>query len=337
MDGAEHGRTLISRRAFVGLVGGSLVASPWAAAGQPAGKIYRIGFLGTTSPKAHGAFMDAFRDGLRERGYLEGKNLTIEYRWADSDYSRLPALAAELVRLKVDLILTHGSPGSRAAKEATTTIPIVVAIVGDAVATGLVPSLARPGGNLTGSTFFFPEVNAKRLEMLKEALPTLKRVGVLLNDDNRGNVVTFEAMAKTARSINVDVVQVSTRNPDGFEGAFAQIGRSGAQAVVVYEDPLFIAEAARLAALAERHRLPSIGFREYAEVGGMLGFGVDFRDVWRRAADFVDRIFKGARPADIPMQQPEKFDTIVNLRTAKVLRLTIPPRVLHRANTVIDR
>jgi putative ABC transport system substrate-binding protein len=303
---------------------------------QPAAKVYRIGFLGTTSPKAHGPFMDSFREGLRERGYIEGKNVTIEYRWADGDYGRLPALAAELVQLNVDLILTHGTPGARAAKDATTIIPIVVAIAGDAVATGLVPSLARPGGNLTGSTFFFPEMNAKRLEMLKEALPTLKRVAVLLNDDNRGNVVTFDAMVKTARSINVEVVQVATRNPDDFERAFTQITRGGAQAVVVYEDALFLAQAARLAALAERHRLPSIGFREYADDGGLLGFGVDFPAVWRRAAGFVDRIFKGARPADVPMQQPEKFDTVVNLRTAKVLRLAIPPRVLQRADRVIE-
>jgi putative tryptophan/tyrosine transport system substrate-binding protein len=159
---------------------------------------------------------------------------------------------------------------------------------------------------------------------------------VLLNDDNRGNVVTFDAMVKTARSINVEVVQVATRNPDDFERAFTQITRGGAQAVVVYEDALFLAQAARLAALAERHRLPSIGFREYADDGGLLGFGVDFPAVWRRAAGFVDRIFKGARPADVPMQQPEKFDTVVNLRTAKVLRLAIPPRVLQRADRVIE-
>jgi putative tryptophan/tyrosine transport system substrate-binding protein len=303
--------------------------------GQPT-KVYRIGFLGTTSPKSHGAFVDAFREGLRERGYVEGKNLTIEYRWAESDYARLPALAAELVRLKVDLILTHGSPGSRAAKEAATTIPIVIAITGDAVATGLVQSLARPGGNITGSTFFFPELNAKRIEILKEVLPGLKRVAALMNDDNRGNVVTFDAMAKTARTVNVELVQVSTRNPDDFEKAFAQIMRSGADAVSVYEDPLFVAHAARLAALAERHRLPSMGFREYADAGGLLGFGVDFPDVWRRAAGFADRIFKGTKPSDIPMQQPEKYDTVVNLKTAKILQLTIPRRVLLRADKVIE-
>ncbi len=245
------------------LVVALLLAVAIAPHAQPAAKVYRIGFLGTTSPKSHGAFMDSFREGLRERGYIEGKNVTIEYRWAESDYGRLPALAAELVQLNVDLILTHGTPGARAAKEATTTIPIVVAIAGDAVATGLVSSLARPGGNLTGSTFFFPELNAKRLEMLKEALPSLKRVAVLLNDDNRGNVVTFDAMTKTARSVNVEVVQVATRNPDDFERAFAQIARSGAQAVVGVRGralpcPGRASGGSGGTASAPQHRLPGV-------------------------------------------------------------------------------
>jgi putative ABC transport system substrate-binding protein len=280
--------------------------------------------------------VDAFRDGLRERGYVEGKNVIIEYRWAENDYGRLPALAAELVRLNVDLILTHGTPGGRAAKAATTTIPIVVAIAGDAVATRLVQSLARPGGNLTGSTFFFPEVNAKRIEMLKEALPKVKRVAVLMNDTNPGNVVTFEAMTRTARTVGIDVVQSLARTAEDFDGAFSQIVRSRCEALAVYEDALFIAQAPRLAALAERHRLPSVGFREYADAGGLLAYGVNFPDVWRRAAGFADRIFKGARPSDLPVEQAGKFDTVVNLRTAKALRLTIHPKVLLRAETVIE-
>jgi len=315
---------------------GVLLAATLAAHAQSSTKVHRIGFLGTTSPKTHGPFLNAFREGMKERGYVEGKDFVIETRWAESDYGRLPALAAELVQLKVDLILTHGSPASRAAKETTSSIPIVVAITGDAVATGLVQSLARPGGNVTGSTFFFPELNAKRLEILKETLPGLKRVAVLLNDENQGNVVTFEAMVKTGRTIGLEVVQVSTRSPEDFERAFGQVKSSGADAVAIYEDALFVAQAGRLAALAERHRLPGIGFREFADLGGLLGFGVDFPDVWKRAAGFVDRIFKGAKPADIPMQQPEKFDTVVNLRTAKALQLTIPRRVLLRADKVIE-
>jgi putative ABC transport system substrate-binding protein len=324
------------RPARILLVALALFLAPLVGEAQPTGKVWRIGFLGTTSPKSHGAFVDAFRSGLRERGYVEGKSVTIEYRWAEGDYARLPALAAELVRLNVDLILTHGTPGGQAAKGATTTIPIVIAITGDAVATGLVQSLARPGTNLTGSTFFLGEMNAKRIELLKEALPGVKRVAVLMNATNPANVVTFEAMARTARTVKVEAVQVLARRAEEFDTAFAQITQARAEAVVVYEDPLFIAQSARLAALAQQHRLPSVGTREYADAGGLLAFGVNFPDVWRRAAGYVDRIFKGAKPSDVPMEQPGKFDTVVNLRTAKALRLTIPPAVLVRAETVIE-
>ena len=211
-----------------------------------------------------------------------------------------------------------------------------MAISGDAVTTGLVQSLARPGVNLTGFTFFLAEVNAKRVELLKEALPSLKRVAVLMNATNPANVATFDAMARTARTVNVEAVQVLARSPEDFDRAFAQIMQARAEAVAVYEDPLFIAQAARLAALAERHRLPSVGFREYADAGGLLAFGVNFPDVWRRAAGYVDRIFKGAKPSEVPMEQPGKFDTVVNLRTAKALGLTIPPKVRLRAETVIE-
>lgn len=328
-------RGLSRRRVVVGAV--ALLATPIAAHGQPSGRVHRIGFLGSTSPKSsHGAFVDAFRDGLRERGWVEGKNVVIEYRWADGDYGRLPALAADLVRLNVDLILTHGSPGGRAAKAATATIPIVIAITGDIVATGLVQSLARPGGNLTGLSFFFSEMNAKRIAMLKEALPNLKRVAVLMNDANPANVVTFEAMTQTGRTVGIEIVQILARSTDDFDGAFGQIVKSRCEAVAVYEDALFVAQVTQLAALAQRHRLPSVGFREYADAGGLLGFGVNFPDVWRRAAGFVDRIFKGAKPADLPVEQAGKFDTVVNLRTAKALRLTIQPKVLLRAETVIE-
>jgi len=327
-------RAIRRRQVVIGVA--ALLATPIGVHGQPAGKIHRIGLLGSTSPKSHGLFVDAFREGLRERGYVEGKNVIIEYRWAEGDYGRLPALAADLVRLKVDLILTHGTPGGRAAKAATTTIPIVVAIMGDAVATGLVQSLAHPGGNLTGLSFFIPEVNAKRLEMLKEALPSLKRVAVLLNENNPSNVVTFDAMTRTARTVGIDVVQILARSPEDFDGAFGQMVRARCEAVAVYEDPLFVAQAMPLAALAQQHRLPSVGFREYADAGGLLGFGVNFPDAWRRAAGFVDRIFKGAKPSALPVEQAGKFDTVVNLRTANALRLTIQPKVLLRADTVIE-
>ncbi len=325
---------LVRRRFVIGA--GSLLAVPALAYGQRVGKVHRIGVLGTTSPKAHGAFVDAFRDGLRERGYIEGKTVVVEVRWAENNYDRLPALAAEFVGAHVDLILTHGAPGARAAKAATATIPIVIAISGEAVATGLVQSLGRPGGNVTGSTFFYSELNAKRLELLKEALPKLKRVAVLLNGANPGNVMTSETVTRAAKSIGIDVVLATARSAEEFEGAFGQITRSQCEAVIVYEDPLFVAEAKQLASLSERHRLPSAGFREFADAGGLLGFGVNFPDVWRQAASFVDRIFKGAKPGDLPMEQPRKFDTVVNLRTARALRLTIQPKVLLRSETVIE-
>jgi putative ABC transport system substrate-binding protein len=325
----------LSRRAFATGVA-ALLATPGAARGQRAERVYRIGLLGLTSPKSHGAFVDAFRAGLRERGYVEGGNVVIESRWAEGDYGRLPALAAELVHLNVDLILTHGTPGGQAARAATTTIPIVVAIVADAVDTGLVQSLGQPGGNLTGTTFFFPDVNAKRLEMLKEALPRLKRVAVLMNDTNPANVATFDAMTRMARTVGIDAIEVYARSPEGFESAFRDMTRARGEAVAVYEDGLFIAQAKPLAALAERHRLPSVGFREFAEAGGLLGFGVNFPDVWRRAAGYAHRILKGARPAELPMEQAGRFDTVVNLRTARALRLTIQPKILLRAETVIE-
>ncbi len=327
---------MMNRRRFLQGVSAGLLAAPVVAEAQTAGKVWRVGFLGSTSPKSYGTFVAAFREGLRERGYIEGKHVTVEYRWAESDYDRLPTLAAELVRLNVDVILTHGTPGARAAKAATTTIPIIVTIVGDAVATGLVQSLARPGANMTGSTFSFAEVNAKRIEMLKEALPSVKRLAVLMNATNVGNVATFEAMARTARSVDLSVVQIFAKRAEDFEDAFTQITKARAEAVAVYEDALFIAQAPRLAALAERHRLPSVGFREYADAGGLLAFGVNFPDVWRRAALFVDRIFKGAKPSELPMEQPAKYDTVANVRTARALKLSIPPWVLLRADTVIE-
>ena len=319
------------------VVGCLLLAAPLVAAADQTGKVWRIGFLGSTSPTAaHGGFMDAFRAAMRERGYVEGKNLAIESRWAESDYTRLPALADDLVKRKVDLILTHGSPGARAAKAATSSIPVVIAVMGDAEATGVVSSLARPGGNITGTSFSFPELNTKRLELLKEALPSVRRVAVLMNDANPGNIVTFEAVAKTARAVNVDVMQVLAHNVEEFDAVFVQIAKARAEALLIYEDALFVAHAAKLATLAERQRLPSVGFREYADGGGLLAYGVNFPDTWRRAAGFVDRIFKGAKPAELPMEQPVKFETVVNLKTAKMLRLTIPRKVLHRAETVIE-
>ena len=303
---------------------------------QQMGRVYRIGFLGATSPSGYTPQVEAFRGGLRDLGYVEGKNVVIEFRWAEGNYARLPELAAELVLLKPDVLVTHAPAGTRAAKRATATIPIVMGVAGDAVATGLVAGLARPGGNVTGSSFFLPELNAKRLEVLKEALPPLSRVGVLLNPDNPANVATLRAMEETARSVKIQLHAVEVRSPADFEGAFATIVKGRAGALAVYDDAMLIAEAAQIADLARKSRLPTIGFIEYAKAGGLLAFGVNFPDLWRRAAGFVDKILKGAKPADLPVEQPTTFQVIVNLKTAKALGVTIPQSILIRADEVIQ-
>jgi len=313
----------------------SMLAVVLSAGAQQTGRVHRIGFLGATSPSGYAPQVEAFRGGLRDLGYVEGENVVIEFRWAEGNYARLPELAAELVLLKPDVLVTHAPAGTRAAKRATATIPIVMGAAGDAVASGLVASLARPGGNVTGSSFFFPEINAKRLEVLKEALPRLSRVGVLLNPDNPANVAMLRAMEETARSVKIQLHAVEVRSPADFEGAFATIVKGRAGALAVYDDAMLIAEAAQIADLARKSRLPTIGFIEYAKAGGLLAFGVNFPDLWRRAAGFVDKILKGAKPADLPVEQPTTFQVIVNLKTAKALGLTIPQSILVRADEVI--
>jgi len=323
-------------RIVIAIVAVALLCAPLAGESQQTGKVYRVGFLGATSPAGYAPQVAAFRAGLRELGYVEGRNLAIEFRWAEGDYARLPDLAVDLVRLKPDVLVTHAGAGTRAARQATSTIPIVFGVAGDAVAMGLVESLAHPGGNVTGSSFFFPELNAKRLEVLKAAIPRLGRVGVLLNPDNPANVATLRAMEETARSINVRLEAVEARRPTELDSAFETMVKGHVGALAVYDDALFIAEAARIADLARRNRLPTIGFIEYAKAGGLLAFGVNFTELWRRAAGFVDKIFKGAKPATLPVEQPTKFELIVNLRTARALGVGIPPSLRARADEIIE-
>jgi len=328
--------SVMDRRAFISGLTLGLLAVPLAAAAQPAGQVYRIGFLGAASPSGYAPLVEALRLGLRDLGYVEGKNLAIEYRWAEGKYDRLPDLAAELVRQKVDLIVTHGTPGSLAAKQATRTIPIVMALSGDAVATGLVASIARPGGNLTGSNFFFPELNAKRLELLKEALPRASRMAGLANPDNPATAGALKAMDQMAKSLTVDFQAVEVRGPDEFRGAFSAMVKGRVDGIVVLDDGMMIANARQVADLAAKNQLPAIGFMEYADAGGLMAYAVNFPEIWRRAATFVDKIFKGAKPGDLPVEQPTKFELVVNLKTAKALGLTIPPSLLRRADQVIE-
>ena len=327
---------MITRRDFIGTLAGGLLAAPLAAEAQPAGKLYRIGFLGSVSAFGYAKQVEALRAGLRDLGYLEGKNIVIEYRWAEGKYDRLADLAAELVRLKVDVLVTHGTPAGLAAKRATTTIPIVIATSADAVTSGLVASLARPGGNVTGSSYFVPELNAKRMEFLKEAFPHTRRMAVLLNPDNPAMVPILQALELTAGSLKVALQQFAVRGPNEFDGAFSAMTKSQVDAVAIIEDSVFQANAGAIAGLTVEKRLPSTGFKEFAEAGGLMAYGPSIPHLFRRAAVYVDKILKGAKPADLPVEQPTKFELVINLKTAKALGLTIPPSLLQRADQVIE-
>ena len=301
---------------------------------QPA-KVVRIGFLGPTSAASNVGRMEALRAGLRDLGYLEGKNLVIESRWAEGKFDRLPELAAELVRLNVDVILTAGTPGIRAAKNATTTIPVVMVTSGDPVGFGFVASLARPGGNITGSSTFSPELSAKRLELLKETLPRTQLVAVLFNPDNSINDRNLPAMEQTAKLLKIRLQRFEVRGAEEFKNAFSEMTKQRADAVALPEDDFLNANQNGIAELAAKQRLPSIGREVFAEAGGLIGYGVNFVELYRRAPIFVDKILKGAKPADIPVEQPMKFEFFINLKTSKQIGLTIPPNVLVRADKVI--
>ena len=327
---------MIERRALLRALGLGFLGVPFPAVAQPAGRTYRIGFLGGASAAGYAPFVNAFVQGLQEHGYLAGKNVTIEYRWADGHYDRLSALAAELVRLKVDVIVTQGTPAAFAAKQATPTIPIGMAIVGNPVESGIVASYARPGGNVTGSSFFWGELNAKRLEFVKLVIPSLTRVAVLINPDNPAMASLLREMEERAQALKVGMLPVKVRQLDELEAAL-QAARKQVQVLAVVEDGLFLSAdgRARIAELAVRNRLPSIGFREYCEAGGLLAYGVDFPDIWRQGAVLVDKILKGAKPADLPIQQATRFEFVVNMKTARALGLTLTPEVLARADQAI--
>jgi ABC-type uncharacterized transport system substrate-binding protein len=279
--------------------------------------------------------VEALRQGLRDRGYVEGKNIAIEFRWAEGRDERLPELAGELVRLKVDVIVTTATEPVLTAKRATATIPIVFATVGDAVATGVVASLARPGGNATGSTFFSPELMAKRLELAKEALPHIARVAVLVNPDSPLTGPILQAMEVTAKFEKVTVLRFEAHGLSEVNDAFAAMAQRGIDAVIVGDHPRFIVNRRAIADLAARQRLPAIGYGEFAEVGGLIGYGVNFDELFRRAAYFVDKILKGTKPADLPVEQTTKFEFLVNMKTAKALDIKLPNSILVRADRVI--
>ena len=325
----------MERRAFVAVTAASLLVAPLTSIGQQSGKMFRIGFLGAASATGYATRVEAFRAGLRDLGYVEGENISIEFRWAEGRYDLLPELAMELVRLNPDVIVTHAIPPTVAAKRATTTIPIVMTNVGDAVSLGIVTNLARPGGNITGDTFFIPELAAKRLEILKDVVPTVRRVAVLVNPENPLIALALQTMAAPAKLLGLSLRQFDARESGELENAFVAMSNERVDALAVIEDAKFIVNWKKIADLATKHRLPSISFPEFASAGGLIGYGADHLVLYRRAAVFVDKILRGAKPADIPVERPTKFVLAFNLKTANTLGLTIPTTMLLRADELI--
>ena len=326
----------MKRRQFITLLGGATAIWPLAAYAQQAAKVPRIGFLfyGSSGPSPE---LDAFRQGLRELGYIEGQNITVEYRFASGQVERLPDLAAELVRLKPDVIVTPGTPASVAAKQATSTIPIVFAGVADAVGAGLVANLARPGGNITGLTSISAELGGKRLELLKRLVHNVSRVAVLYNPADRSNVLVLKELQEAAPALTLTLQPFEVREPGEFEGAFAAMTRERADAMFGAAGILTFQHRQTVVDLAAKSRIPTLwGHRQFVEAGGLMSYAVNFYDQIRRTAAYVDQILKGAKPGDLPVQQPTKFELILNLRTAKALGLTIPPSVIAIADEVTE-
>ena len=313
----------------------ALLVAPLAGEAQPARKVYRVGYLetGVMRPLP----WEAFRERLRELGYVEGQTIAFETRWADGYLDRLPQLAAELVRLKVDVIVTAGSPAARTAMNTTTSIPIVMATGGDPVGLGLVASLARPGGNVTGLTTLSRELSGKRLEMLREALPRASRIGMLWHRTSDIDALTRRETEEAAERLGMSLKAHGVDGPADFDRALKALVADRTGAVLVATSPMFFGHRRQLADLALKHRLPTLfAFREYAEDGGLMAYGPSYAELFQRAAGYVDKILKGAQPGDLPVEQPTKFELIVNLKTAKALGLTIPPSVLARASEILQ-
>jgi len=324
----------MKRREFIMLISGAAAAWPIAAHSQQAETIHTIGLL---SAGSGGPELEVFDDALRELGWIEGKNVAFERRYAENRLERLPEFAADLVRLKVDVIVAFGTLAPLAAKRATSTIPIVMAAAGDPLGSGLVASLAQPGGNVTGMSLMAPDLGGKRLDLLKEVLPRVSRVAVLWNAANPYAALVFKETEAAGQTLGIEVQSLEVRGPDDFDGAFEAARRQHLDALVTVEDPLTFTYRELIADFAARHQLPSLhGLREYVAVGGLMSYGADLTDLFRRAAGYVDKIFKGAKPADLPVQQPTKFELVINLKTAKALGLSIPTTLLATADEVIQ-
>ena len=326
----------MKRRAFITLLGGA-AAWPLAARAQQAAMRPTIGFLGSGTPAAHGHWVAAFAQRLRELGWIEGRNLTIEYRWAEGSSDRAAELAAEFVRLKVDVIVTYANPMVVATKRATSVIPIVFAAAADPLGTGLVAGLARPGGNVTGLSVQNTDLAGKHLELLHDLIPGLRRLAIMANVDNSASVLEMREVQAAARTIGLEVTILEIRRAEDIAPAFEEL-KGRADALYVCVDTILFSHRIRVNTLALSARLPTMlsVSREYVEAGGLMSYGPNFVDLFRRAGDYVDKILHGAKPGNIPVEQPTKFDLVINLTTAKALGLEVPPSLLARADEVIE-
>ena len=328
----------MDRRSFISSVTLGLLAAPLAAGAQPVEKVPRVGVLVLT-PRASvgGVYVDALRQGLRDLGYVEGKSITLEVRWAEGEAQRLPQLAAELVNMKVDVLITSGTEAIRAAQKATREIPVIMATVSDPVALGIAASLARPGGNLTGLAILSPELTVKRLQLLTEVVPAARRVGVVWNPANQGNDIALRAAETAARRIGLDLVPLGVQRIEELRTAFGASTNRSLEALLVIEDSMLVSHTDEIVRLTGHKRLPTMyGFRSFVEAGGLIAYGPVPKDMWRQASVYVDKILRGATPASLPIEQPIKIELVINLKTAKALGVTIPQSLLQRADQVIE-
>ena len=325
------------RRQFITLLGGAAATWPLAARAQQPAKIPRIGFLGNSTATMEANLIGPLRDGLRELGYEEGRNVIIEFRWADGKYDQFPALVAELLAAKVDVIITAGTPATLAIKKVTSTVPLVFIAVGDPVGTGVVPNLGRPGGNITGLSSIAPDLEGKRLELLREVVPKLSHVAFFLNPANAFHTASMRQARVAAQSLGIKLQPMEVNKSEQLDGAFASIVKEKPDALLILADRVFLHNRKRMMEFAIQQRLPSVNaYRELVEAGGLISYGPSYEDMHRRAAVYVDKILKGTKPADLPIEQPTKFTLLINLKTAKTLGLTVPPTLVARADELIE-
>ena len=325
----------MKRREFIALLGSAAAALPLPAAAQP--KIPRIGFMGNSTAALEANLLDAFREGLRELGYEEGRNIVIEYRWANGAYDYFPVLVAELIAAKVDAIVTAGTPAALAVKNATTNVPLVMVAVGDPIGTGLVPSLARPGGNLTGLSSIAPDLEGKRLQLLREVTPALSHVAMFINSLNPFHISSMEQARAAAQAMGIKLQLHDIRKSEDLDDAFTAIRKERPDALLILADRVFLHNRERIVDFANEQRLPNVNaYKELVEVGGLMSYGPSYEDMHKRAAIYVDKILKGAKPADLPIEQPSKFTFIVNLKAAKTLGVTVPSQLLGLVDQLIE-